>query len=493
MPSTALPATTPVTGHSADGSWTVPAAWKDDPVCDHHVACAFQTHYCTYIRVPRLLTLQPPADPEDLWLVTHYQWLELWFKVILVDLRAALARDVSTFEPLKLIRRGLELLQLMELGMEMAERVAVRELGLTKQLGERDLEHASTQFALITRLTGELDGLEKSSNRALGSAIRDYRERLETFRTRYEKLARETLFPGLRGPTYRDWLELDQLLDLQNGVKAEWTKEAQSPAGFWEPDALSADENMFIVVHQCFELWFRVILEQIDRAIPAMRTGDVPAATLLVERVNAVMRVLVSQIQVPATMQPLDFMRFREQRLEHDGHTLTTGLSPASGTESYQFREIEIASGLREDEVFKRYLEGSPKLPIRLLTRRQEERLEEPSLAEAFQEAVMARGLTRLDDLYTRSDEPNPNTDLVQLGEVLIEFDELFWLWRLNHVSMVEKMIGAKTGTGFLGPEYLMETAGIRMKEKNRVLEDRQIRPRFFEALWQVRTRLGNG
>lgn len=56
---------------------------------------------------------------------------------------------------------------------------------------------------------------------------------------------------------------------------------------------------------------------------------------------------------------------------------------------------------------------------------------------------------------------------------------------------MVEKMIGARSGTGFLGPEYLAETAGIRIQEKNRIFEERQVRPRFFEELWAVRTRLG--
>ena len=57
---------------------------------------------------------------------------------------------------------------------------------------------------------------------------------------------------------------------------------------------------------------------------------------------------------------------------------------------------------------------------------------------------------------------------------------------------MVEKMIGAKSGTGFLGSEYLMETAGIKTQEQNRVFDERQFRPRFFEELWAVRTRMGS-
>jgi tryptophan 2,3-dioxygenase len=164
-----------------------------------------------------------------------------------------------------------------------------------------------------------------------------------------------------------------------------------------------------------------------------------------------------------------------------------TGLTPASGTESYQFREIEILCGLRDDPVFRRYLEGSDKLPIRLATPRQRERLQAPTLPEAFRQTVHARGLTRYEDLFTPAGMPNPHPDLALLAETLLEFDEFFRFWRLGHVSMVEKMIGGKSGTGFLGPEYLAETTGATPKTANRIFEEPQVRPRFFEELWAVR------
>lgn len=50
-------------------------------------------------------------------------------------------------------------------------------------------------------------------------------------------------------------------------------------------------------------------------------------------------------------------------------------------------------------------------------------------------------------------------------------------------------MIGRKSGTGFLGPEYLKETVGMGMQgDGDRLLQAPQIRPRFFENLWEVRT-----
>jgi tryptophan 2,3-dioxygenase len=103
---------------------------------------------------------------------------------------------------------------------------------------------------------------------------------------------------------------------------------------------------------------------------------------------------------------------------------------------------------------------------------------------------VRARGLDDLTALFTPADVPNPNADLAQLADVLIDFDDFFRFWRLNHVSTVQKMLGTKSGTGFLGPEYLAETAGIQIQEKNRIFEERQVRPRFFEDLWAVRTQL---
>ncbi|MBI4769840.1 MAG: hypothetical protein HY784_05345 [Chloroflexi bacterium] len=66
-----------------------PALWQDDPPCGHEVACAFQTHYCTYIRAPRLLTLQPAGPPEGTLLTLSLQAVELSAAVLR---RASLAQ-----------------------------------------------------------------------------------------------------------------------------------------------------------------------------------------------------------------------------------------------------------------------------------------------------------------------------------------------------------------------------------------------------------------
>jgi tryptophan 2,3-dioxygenase len=62
-----------------------------------------------------------------------------------------------------------------------------------------------------------------------------------------------------------------------------------------------------------------------------------------------------------------------------------------------------------------------------------------------------------------------------QLAEALMEHDEYFALWRSHHIKMVERMVGAKKGTGGSdGIGYLKTT----------------LDKKFFPELWEARTYL---
>src|SRR5262249_60056187 len=62
-----------------------------------------------------------------------------------------------------------------------------------------------------------------------------------------------------------------------------------------------------------------------------------------------------------------------------------------------------------------------------------------------------------------------------QLAENLLEHDEYFSLWRSHHIKMVERMVGAKRGTGGSeGVGYLKTT----------------LDKKFFPELWEARTYL---
>lgn len=127
---------------------------------------------------------------------------------------------------------------------------------------------------------------------------------------------------------YWDYLKLNHLLDLQGGH---------------EPDdrALVPDELLFIIVHQCYELWFKQVIRELREAIRSLGDSTVPEAEVPnvvhhLRRVVAILRLAVEQFSVMETLTPQDFLGFRDK------------LVPASGFQSFQMREMEILLGLEE-------------------------------------------------------------------------------------------------------------------------------------------------
>ena len=230
------------------------------------------------------------------------------------------------------------------------------------------------------------------------------------------------------------------------------------------------DEMLFIIIHQAYELWFKQMLHEVDAAIHRLDSGDVLGACRVLRRCFEIERLLVAQIGVLETMTPVDFLAFRDH------------LFPASGFQSSQFRELEYVSGLKDPRFLENYEAGSPERA------RLEQRLAARTLPDAFQDLLRRRGLdipagegeearqVRLQSLARVYREPEPYYDLFLLAEGLIEYDEMFLVWRQRHVQMVERIIGGRPGTGGSeGAQYLRSTT------------DR----RFFPDLWDVRNVLG--
>jgi len=109
------------------------------------------------------------------------------------------------------------------------------------------------------------------------------------------------------------------------------------------PVTASKDEDLFIAVHQVCEISFHQMIIDLDRTLCAMRTGiDVTTGAIgdLSEACYFLKRVLQFWRTVNATMPILSDMRgFAEFR---------TALGPTSGFQSWQFRRIEIMSGIRK-------------------------------------------------------------------------------------------------------------------------------------------------
>jgi tryptophan 2,3-dioxygenase len=236
--------------------------------------------------------------------------------------------------------------------------------------------------------------------------------------------------------SYGAYLKVPELLGLQQGLSHEH------------------DELLFIVAHQVYELWFKVVLFELEAARDRIDADNIFFARHYLQRVHVIERLLVEQIEVLETMSPQDFLAFRSQ------------LAPASGFQSVQFREIEFISGLKEPKYLAR-LEATPDELARL-----RRRLEEPSLGDAFHRLVERRGSPSLLDIFSDREK---HGDLFDLCEALLDHDQSFAHWRARHVLMVERQIGGKTGTGgSSGAEYLRSTLGKR----------------FYPELWEVRSQL---
>jgi tryptophan 2,3-dioxygenase len=410
-----------------------------------------------------LLTLQPaPKNSDELIFVVAMQARELWLRVMLRDLAAL--KDADASETQKLLRRDIEIVKLLELQSDVAETILPR--------APIALRGQSQQLARLMRATRALPRDETA---------REFAARLRAWRTRDAKWIRTSK----RGRAYEKYLRVNELLELQNAPKMDWAQVGQQPNALSVPDALCADEVMFVVVHQAFELWFKVLRDLVERSIALIAADDVIEATRLMRRAVAIQKLLAHQIHIPATMTPHDFLTFRSETKSLNGKKMWRGLAPASGTESYQFRELEIASGLNANPTYQEFLRGHADLTTRFFTPAQEKRMAQPSLADAFNQQIARRDIADVIEIFA----PHRQADLADLADALLEYDEFFYLWRVNHIVMLQRMIGEKPGTGYLGLGYLKETAGLSVQGVERIFHQVQKRPRFFENLWHARSR----
>jgi tryptophan 2,3-dioxygenase len=249
--------------------------------------------------------------------------------------------------------------------------------------------------------------------------------------------------------SYGSYLRVDQLLEQQVLVA----------------DPAAHDELLFITVHQVYELWFKQMLHELTAARDRMLASDAYLPRKALQRVHVIARVLIQQVQVLETMTPQDFLAFRAH------------LSPASGFQSVQFRELEFLSGARDPAYVERMRQASTAEQERMWRR-----LDEPSLWDAFCTLVEARGLPMADPEQRRASllqiaraQPFEHADLWDLAEGLLEHDSLASQWRSRHVDMVERQIGTKSGTGgSSGAPYLRTRLAVR----------------YYPELWELRSYL---
>jgi len=240
--------------------------------------------------------------------------------------------------------------------------------------------------------------------------------------------------------TYTSYLHLDELLAAQEPL-------SEGP---------EHDELLFIVIHQVYELWFKVLLHETGHLQRALAGGDTATALGTMKRILTILKTVVAQVDVLETMTPLAFGSFRG-RLER-----------ASGFQSAQFRELEAVLGRRDRGVLADHPPGPAHDRIAAAMKR-------PSLYESFlayaglagsQGQAVQDGLV---EVY-RTDPAR-----TQVCERMVDIDEGIQEWRYRHVKMVERTIGEQPGTGgSAGVAYLRSTL---------------FQPAFPD-LWAIRARL---
>src|SRR5947207_10562674 len=169
-------------------------------------------------------------------------------------------------------------------------------------------------------------------------------------------------YPALIERRYSRILDLMSDLDYKGYLKLDELLKLQQPLA----DPPSHDETLFIIVHQVFELWFKLVLHEIDKIFEMLHNDDVIESERLIRRLTSIIRLFIPKLSVLETMLPSDFIQFRDR------------LRPASGFQSVQFREIEFACGLKDRKYIGMFKDDTG------ATASLERRFAEPSIWDHF-------------------------------------------------------------------------------------------------------------
>jgi tryptophan 2,3-dioxygenase len=209
---------------------------------------------------------------------------------------------------------------------------------------------------------------------------------------------------------YERYLRTDELFALQKS----------------DDEQLHPDELTFQIVHQTFELWWKMTVQQLRLATDMLKQGTYGEAARALRRAVSAQNVVTQAMRQLEFVSPADFLVIR------------TGLGDGSGSDSPGFRAILHSA---------------------------------PDLWDAF-EGALAREKTTLVDLYAL---PQTHLALYDCAEQLTDFDEVFHVFRAAHLKLAQRNLGLQA----------MGTGGTPMQMLARTLGDL-----LFPALWEARDAL---
>lgn len=260
---------------------------------------------------------------------------------------------------------------------------------------------------------------------------------------------------------YAGYLRLDKILDAQ---------ELRSQPPYH-------DEMLFIIQHQTSELWMKLVIHELKKALISIQEDALSPCFKILARVKQIQRILFEQWAVLETLTPSEFVVFRAK------------LGRASGLQSFQNRMIEFLLGNKDAKaiaVFKH----KPEIYAEL-----DRLLHQPSLYDEFLRYLARQGFPIPPEVeerdwaqpYTPNDQvqavflevyghPESHWEAYEMAEKLMDVEEQYALWRFRHLKTVERIIGFKRGTGgSSGAAFLSRGLDVRL----------------FPELWDVRTEIG--
>lgn len=190
---------------------------------------------------------------------------------------------------------------------------------------------------------------------------------------------------------------------------------------------VNGDELQFQIVHQVEELWMKLMAFTLTEIDGHMAAGETMRVLSLFDRVNRIMRMMTDQLGLLETMSPFDYQSIRLQ------------LGNGSGQESPGFQL--------------------------LLT------LPQPLWAR-YKAAYLDPAGRSVADVY---DTGYKHDEAYMVAEALVEFDELFQLFRAHHITLIHRSIGMGSKSLKGRPVELLN-AGARH--------------RFFPELWDIRAEM---
>ena len=247
--------------------------------------------------------------------------------------------------------------------------------------------------------------------------------------------------------------------DLEAGIERDFSTQMSYGSYLDLPTLLSAqhprsepvlhDELLFIIQHQVAELWLKLLLHELRSAREHVAADDLPPALKRLARVKHVLKQLVEQWDVLATLTPSEYAQIRPF------------LATSSGFQSWQYRAVEFVLGNKNpdmltvfehegevramlaaelaaptlyDEFLRHLAREGYAVPAAVLERDVREAYREtPGLAEVFAQVYAA---------------PTEHWGVYEACEELVDIEDLVQQWRFRHLQVVLRTIGQQRGTG---------------------------------------------